>query len=72
MEGLARRYLAKRAKLEERLALVRHQRKALEKVVGQDEPTPEVFGGYHFRYGLLGLVFLGRPTTTRWPWTPWR
>ena len=59
MEGLARRYLAKRAKLEERLALVRHQRKALEKVVGQDEPTPEVFGGYHFRYGLLGLVFLG-------------
>ncbi|MEZ0347615.1 MAG: hypothetical protein ABWJ90_03775 [Thermus sp.] len=58
-EGLVRRYLRQRARLEERLEVVRHQRKALARVVGQDEPTPEVFAhmwGYAGRYGLLGAV----------------
>ncbi|GAA6756805.1 hypothetical protein Thermus77420_22810 [Thermus thalpophilus] len=59
MEGVGRRYFRKRARLEERLQIVRHQRKSLEKIVGQDEPTPEVFGGFGLRYALLGGVFLG-------------
>ncbi|PZA06183.1 MULTISPECIES: hypothetical protein [unclassified Meiothermus] len=60
MEGVVRRYLSRRGHLEERLNQVRHQRKALERIVGQDEPTPEVFAhvwGYAGRYGLLAMVF---------------
>ncbi len=61
MEALVHRYQARRAKLEKRLLQVRHMRQAMERVVGQDTPTPEVF--VHMlaswgRYALLGVVFL--------------
>lgn len=61
MEALVHRYQAQRGKLEKKLIQVRHLRQAMERVVGQDNPTPEVF--VHMwaawgRYGLLGVVFL--------------
>jgi len=61
MEALVHRYQAQRGKLEKKLIQVRHLRQAMERVVGRDDPTPEVF--VHMlaawgRYGLLGTVFL--------------
>lgn len=61
MAALIHRYQAQRGKLERRLTQVQHLRQAMERVVGQDNPTPEVF--VHMwaawgRYGLLGTVFL--------------
>lgn len=61
MEALLYRYQRQRAKLEDRLLKVRTQRQSLERVVGGDEPTPEVFAhmwGEWGRRGLLGSVFV--------------
>lgn len=61
MEALLYHYQKARAALEDRLLRVRSQRQALERVVGGDEPTPEVFAhmwGEWGRRGLLGMVFL--------------
>lgn len=60
MEALLHRYQKLRGRLEARLLHVRSQRQALERVVGADEPTPEVFAHMWFewgRRGLLGTVF---------------
>jgi hypothetical protein len=60
LEAHLHRYQAKRARLEEKLIQVRHLRQSLERVVGQDEPTPEVFShmlAFGGRYALMGLIF---------------
>lgn len=59
-EGLVGGYERRRNRLETQLEGIRQERQALERVVGVDEATPEVFGHiwtFWGRLGLLGLVF---------------
>lgn len=60
MEALIHHHQGVRSKLETKLFQIQESRKALERVVEGDEPTPEVFAHMWAEWGrrsLLGLVF---------------
>lgn len=59
-QAVLKRYEKRRSRLEEDLAAVQHERKALEEVVGDKPPSPAVFHQNALaRWGGIGLVFVG-------------
>ena len=58
MEGLLYRYRRLRGRLEERLSRLVLQRQELEKLVGSQEATPEVFAHMWAEWGRRGLLAL--------------